>query len=315
MKIIGSKLRRRLSSIHPPTEQKKKALLIGIKYDTSGSPVSQEFGQLDEPHKDVTSVRDLLIDVYEYAPENVVVLIDGEGRDRKVQPTKVNMTREIQRLVQDVNPGDHLVFLFAGHSTQFTCSDRTEDDDKDEAIVPMDHSGNSKKSKLILDNWLRKHLIDPLKPGVQLIAILDACHSARAAYRTDLDHNECNRVAIPWVNPGLRLNDTMHERVVRRDDTMIHSTSVVRFSPAPSRSASLDAILARMAQQQPKLSRSPTFTFFRSRTASSAELGRGRLARPPAGGEAAGERPEGGASDQHPEVQVAGVDEEVRRDV
>ncbi|TFY69256.1 hypothetical protein EVJ58_g523 [Rhodofomes roseus] len=138
MKIIGSKLRRRLSSIHPSTEQKRKALLIGIKYDTSGSPVSQEFGQLDEPHKDVTSVRDLLIDVYEYPPENIVVLIDGEGRDRKVQPTRVNMTREIQRLVQDVNPGDHLVFLFAGHSTQLTCLVRIEDDDMDEAIVHMD---------------------------------------------------------------------------------------------------------------------------------------------------------------------------------
>ena len=58
------------------------------------------------------------------------------------------------------------------------------------AIVPMDHSGSSTRQKLIMDNvgtnslllipfnvhdtilasqWLRKNLVDPLKPGVQLI--------------------------------------------------------------------------------------------------------------------------------------------------
>lgn len=298
MKIIGSKLRSRSILVNPVVWNKKKALLVGIKYDTSGSPKSDEFGTLDGPHNDVYAVRDLLIDEYGYAVEDIVMLLDGEGVDRNMQPMRVNImrslslvalstltqqrdlvqTRRIQHLAQDARPGDHLVFLFAGHSTQLTCSERTEDDDMDEAIVPMDHSGSSRKSKLILDNWLRKHLIDPLKPGVQLIAFLDACHSGTLL---DLDHNECNRVSIPWVNPGLRMHDTIHERVVRRDDTMIHSGSVVRFSPPTlSRAVSLDAVVARLTQQAPKLSRTPTFNFYRSRTATSLETARGRLAKP-----------------------------------
>ncbi|KZT69121.1 hypothetical protein DAEQUDRAFT_276836 [Daedalea quercina L-15889] len=280
MEIIHSKLRRQSLRNDPATGQRKKALLIGIKYDTSGSPESEDFGKLRGPHDDVQSVHDLLTDVYGYRLEDIVVLIDREGGDRRMQPTKVNITREIQQLVRNARPGDRLVFLFAGHSTQLTCSEHTEEDDMDEAIVPMDHSGpeKTKKSKLIMDNWLRKYLIDPLKPGVQLIAILDACHSGTLL---DLDHNECNRVVFPWVNLGLRDHDTLRERVVRRDDTMVHSGSVVRFvNQQNRRTASLDAILARLSPQGPLSSRSPSLKFFRSNTATSVEMARGRLAKP-----------------------------------
>ncbi|EPS98265.1 hypothetical protein FOMPIDRAFT_91535 [Fomitopsis schrenkii] len=276
MEVLRSTFRRQSAHSTSSTgRQQKKALLIGIKYDTPGSPDSDTFGKLGGPHDDVFAVQRLLIDVYGYLEEDIVMLLDLEGGDRKTQPTKLNITKEIHRLVRDARPGDHLVFHFAGHSTQFTCSEHTEDDDMDEAIVPMDHSGSGKKHKLIMDNWLRKNLIDPLKPGVQLVAILDACHSGTLL---DLDHNECNRLPIPWMNPGLRDNRTLRERVVRRNDTMIHSTSSSPLARCFS-TVSLDAMVARLRQTQPW--RTPTFNFYRSSsTPSPTDIVRGRQAKP-----------------------------------
>ncbi|KAI0725882.1 hypothetical protein C8Q72DRAFT_888258 [Fomitopsis betulina] len=103
MKVPRSPFRRPSAHSAPAAGYKqKKALFIGTKYDTPGSPQGDTFGK----HDDVLAVQRLLI-----------------------------------------------------------------------AIVPMDHSGSGKKHQLIMDNWLRRNLIDPLKPGVQLVAILDACHS------------------------------------------------------------------------------------------------------------------------------------------
>ena len=61
MKGFRSAFRRRSSHSIPATGCKKKAVLIGIKYDTSGSPKCEAFGVLGGPHEDVYSVRSLLI--------------------------------------------------------------------------------------------------------------------------------------------------------------------------------------------------------------------------------------------------------------
>ncbi|KIP05940.1 hypothetical protein PHLGIDRAFT_128592 [Phlebiopsis gigantea 11061_1 CR5-6] len=90
-----------------------KALLIGIEYN----PVQHGVGALRHPHRDVAMFRDYLVEHEGYFPENVKVLRD-DGRDILTQPTKMNIFREIDRLVKDVQRGDRLVFVFAGHGCQ-----------------------------------------------------------------------------------------------------------------------------------------------------------------------------------------------------
>lgn len=62
MEVLRSTFRRQSAHSTSSTgRQQKKALLIGIKYDTPGSPDSDTFGKLGGPHDDVFAVQRLLI--------------------------------------------------------------------------------------------------------------------------------------------------------------------------------------------------------------------------------------------------------------
>ena len=62
MKILRSAFRRHSShSTTAPSHKQKRALLIGIKYDTPGSLKCDAFGELGGPHDDVYALRRLLI--------------------------------------------------------------------------------------------------------------------------------------------------------------------------------------------------------------------------------------------------------------
>ncbi|KZT69122.1 hypothetical protein DAEQUDRAFT_277096 [Daedalea quercina L-15889] len=220
---LGSKVLHRPRLTLPVTPEtpesarpcRKKALLIGINYSTAESALNTNCVELEGPHKDALGMRDLLIDIFGYKEEDVVVMVDMEGVDQRRKPTRRNMIRELRTLVRGAQPGDHFVFLYSGHSDQIPCREHTEDDGFDEVLLPMDSDGVS-KNQLIVDNDLRKWLVDPLPPGAQLMAILDACHSGTLL---DLDHYDCNKVYFPWVSLGSRDAKTLHIDVVRKLDT------------------------------------------------------------------------------------------------
>ncbi|KAJ6632418.1 hypothetical protein B0H10DRAFT_1977259 [Mycena sp. CBHHK59/15] len=89
----------------------------------------------------------------------------------------------------------------AGHSVQvpeLSGEQHTEIDGLDEVMVPSDGriGSNSKtvdsiltRETCLVDNELKRLLINPLPDGATFLAVLDACHSASLL---DLDHDECN---------------------------------------------------------------------------------------------------------------------------
>ena len=80
-------------------------------------------------------------------------------------------------LVKDCQSRDSLVFYFSGHGLQqpeFHKGD--EIDGLDEALCPADFMTEG----MITDNKLNSTIVWPLKKGVTLHAILDACHSGTA---------------------------------------------------------------------------------------------------------------------------------------
>ncbi|PCH35030.1 hypothetical protein WOLCODRAFT_165972 [Wolfiporia cocos MD-104 SS10] len=192
----------------------RKALLIGINYGTQGSPQNSEYATLVGPHKDVKAFKSLLIEQYNYAAEDVTVMCDDENSPPELQPTHVNIRHQISNLVRGASPGDRFVFLFSGHSDQIVCLDHSEEDDQDEVILPMDHEGLEKKEKLIIDNDLRKLLVDPLPAGAYLTAIFDSCHSGTLL---DLRHYRCNAIYHPWVSKGERQLRSRWMDNVRKD--------------------------------------------------------------------------------------------------
>ncbi|KAF8641346.1 hypothetical protein AX16_010044 [Volvariella volvacea WC 439] len=215
--------------------KKRKALLIGITYGRG------EAGSLKGPHNDVESMRHMLVDVYNYDPNDVVVMRDT-GYEGDIPPTRANMMEQIQLLVEDAKPGDQFVFHYAGHGTQIENKDGTEEDGLDEALLPVDAPDNPeyifKPRDVVMDDWLRDILVDCLPPGATLVAIIDACHSGSML---DLEHMKCNRVYVPWVSKGFRATKTKWHDVVRQDAAILE--------PAPL-SRSISQILENGRQQE-----------------------------------------------------------------
>ncbi|KAL0948045.1 hypothetical protein HGRIS_010670 [Hohenbuehelia grisea] len=164
-----------------PTQ--KKALLIGISHLT---------GQKDlaGPGHDVIGMRDLLQEYYGYEPQDICILLDSWKRaQHRLPPTKENILDAIDNLVKDCHSGDQFIFHYSGHTDQIPNEDGSEEDNMDECL--MTNTGE------ILDDELKRRLVEPLCPGSKLVAILDTCHSETLL---DLPHHHCNDVPMPWRN-------------------------------------------------------------------------------------------------------------------
>ncbi|KAJ7232630.1 caspase domain-containing protein [Mycena haematopus] len=164
----------------------RKALLIGIE-----SSKAEGYGVLDGAHADVERMRDLLLDIYQYTPSQITILVD-DGIEGHVQPTRANILAAIKDFVKDVKEGDKLCFHYSGYSTEIHNLSNSEDDDMDECLITMD-------GLEIVDDELSEALIKPLPSGSRLVAVLDTCHvpvrsrSAPFRCRTPVDiflHNQ-----------------------------------------------------------------------------------------------------------------------------
>ncbi|EAU89742.2 hypothetical protein CC1G_07467 [Coprinopsis cinerea okayama7 len=175
----------------PP--QGRRALLIAINY--SDTPIHRKY-VLGCPQRDAEQMAEFLRGSrIGYKPEEITILSDAPGTPADRLPTYDNIMREISEFVSNDNM--EYVVLYSGHSGQQDVEDTAkmtadnasdeppEEDGMDEFIIPMDavvgpsfQPEHLDKSKIILDNVLRRHLIKPLPWGSRFLAVMDCCHSA-----------------------------------------------------------------------------------------------------------------------------------------
>jgi hypothetical protein len=132
----------------------KRALLIGCNY----SGANQLYGCIN----DIVQLKGLLIDVYGFAPNEIVMLRDDDPSN---MPRKVRIVQELQALVA-ANPAN-AVIAYSGHGTYAADTSGEEVDGRDEVIVPCDY-------QLIKDDELNA-ILKPYKGSG--LAIFDCCHS------------------------------------------------------------------------------------------------------------------------------------------
>ncbi|EIW54730.1 uncharacterized protein TRAVEDRAFT_50871 [Trametes versicolor FP-101664 SS1] len=215
----------------------KRALIIGINYAsaTRADKAKPKAGELQCAHRDARIWRDLLLDTYDYRNEDITLMLDAPDMPVDLRPTKMNILRQISRLVQGLESGDRIVFFYAGHSRQLESKSVNEEDGFDEALVPVDHS--SENDCLIIDNVLRRKLVDPLSAGVSLTAIFDSCHSGTLL---DMDHYLCNGIYFPWLSRGKRKSKPKLQGVVRRNARVVTKPNVKMTSLTPEDAAKID---------------------------------------------------------------------------
>ncbi|KAJ1396509.1 Caspase-like domain superfamily [Sesbania bispinosa] len=145
----------------------KRAVLCGVTYG------KRKF-RLDGTINDVVNMKDLLLNKFKFPFECIRVLTEEE-KDPNFIPTKRNIQESLKWLVKDCQSGDSLVFYYSGHGLQQPEGHKGDEiDGLDETICPVDFM----KEGMITDNEINSTIVHPLKNGVTLHAILDACHSA-----------------------------------------------------------------------------------------------------------------------------------------
>ncbi|KZV68831.1 hypothetical protein PENSPDRAFT_633810 [Peniophora sp. CONT] len=169
---------------------KRKALCIGINYYT---------GRRGEPElrgcvSDAKNMHDLLIERYQYWAKDMLLLTDEPGQHPMLIPTRSNIIRAMEWLVRGAQPGDSLVFQYAGHGSQVKDTDGDEDDELDETICPVDYEEEGVGP--IIDDDLHNILVKPLPPGCRLTAIYDSCHSGSALDLPHLYSNDDERDGV-----------------------------------------------------------------------------------------------------------------------
>ncbi|KAK1430271.1 hypothetical protein QVD17_12900 [Tagetes erecta] len=160
----------------------KRALLCGVTYN------KQKY-ELKGTNYDVFSMRDLLISRFRFPSSSIHILAET---DSYPLPTKKNIQEALRWLVKDNQPGDSLVFYFSGHGLRQPDFSEDEVDGFDETICPLDF----RTAGMIVDNELNDTIVRPLKTGVKLHAIIDACHSGTIL---DLQH-VYNTKRHVWLN-------------------------------------------------------------------------------------------------------------------
>jgi len=109
---------------------------------------------------------------YNFAWDDMVILTDDQ-KNPAAQPTRANILRAMQWLVNGAQPNDNLFIHYSGHGGQTEDLDGDEEDGMDETIYPVDF----KQAGMIVDDEMHWIMVKPLPPGCRLTAIFDCCHS------------------------------------------------------------------------------------------------------------------------------------------
>lgn len=170
----------------------KKALVVGVNYLGTNDELS---GCINDAYR----LIDLLSIHGGYPKDSIRLLADDTPKlsgslseiQRQFQsapltkPTRQAILDGIAWLMSGAKAGDQLFFSFSGHGTQVRDLNGDESDGKDEALCPVDYA----TAGFLIDDDLRRLLVEPLPFGCSLRIIADMCHSG-----SGLD--------LPWTFQG-----------------------------------------------------------------------------------------------------------------
>jgi hypothetical protein len=242
--VIGNLLDRvewsREASFHLAAEalMADKALLLGINN-------YKKVNGLNGCAGDVENVRRLLIEQFQFRPENVKVLLDQNV-------VKKDVKKQMSWLLDDAQPGNRVVFHFSGHGSYTADLDGDEDDGQDELICLYDMDFNDPDTYLLDDElhaWTKK-----LPAGVELTVVLDSCHSGTGTrlmmapapnkphqhvpMRVDVDSTAARAVSTP--GSGVRGMDAAQSVSAALDPASPHLVRIRFIDPPPAIKAAIE---------------------------------------------------------------------------
>ena len=140
-----------------------RALIVGVAaYD------SPRVSPLEGPRNDAAAMAALMLG---QGATDIITLLDHAA-------TRESIRAALAELATRVEPGDWIVFFYAGHGAQAVARDQQEADGLDEFLVLSGfHPEAPEPSQFVLDNDLHRWLQELFPADVNILQIADACHS------------------------------------------------------------------------------------------------------------------------------------------
>jgi len=190
----------------------KKALLIGIDY------VSTPSITLNGCIYDVTNMRDMLMDAYDYDISDITILRD-DFATTNTMPTRANIMNGLQSLVKQSANLEEVWIHYSGHGSRIPGT--TEMSGYDQLIVPSDY----KTSGFIIDNDLIA-IISQIK--CRTVLLFDSCYSGTV----------CD---LPWSFTYVSPNNFSK---VKNNNMIISNPNIFMFSGCKDNQTSADTYSA-----------------------------------------------------------------------
>lgn len=156
---------------------KKKALLIGINYIGTQN-------ELRGCINDAINMKNFIKSEYGFTDDEIILMTEVSENPERI-PTKKNVLKAFEWLtkgesvvVGELPQAERLFLHYSGHGSHVKDTSGDEKDGQDEVICLLD--------SFLLDDDLRKYLVEPLNPASKLTAIFDCCHSGTVL---DLKYN------------------------------------------------------------------------------------------------------------------------------
>lgn len=140
----------------------KKALCVGINYYKTKY---QLYGCIN----DAVNMRNMLIDAYDFNPNDIILLTD-DSTNAYTMPTRANILNYLTNLVNNSANFSELWFHYSGHGSQIIDKSKDENDGRDEVIVPIDYA----KKGFIVDDEIFSILRNS---KCKTIVLFDSCNS------------------------------------------------------------------------------------------------------------------------------------------
>lgn len=171
--------------------RKQLALVVGINYFNTNAELN---GCINDAHR----IREFLVTHLGCTRSDIAVMTD----DSDNKPTHAGIMAALDTMVQRIHDEDisQVWFSYSGHGSYVTDTERDESVNSgdphgyDEALVPLDYDTNG----LITDDMLYHSFIKKIPKHVNVISLVDACHSGTAldlpyVYRCDTQIIETNK--------------------------------------------------------------------------------------------------------------------------
>lgn len=162
--------------VSPAAHVSRRAVVVGIDHYTTGMTAAQRAGarwqDLGGAVSDAQAMAALLLHEYEFTAAGVTMLLDRAASRRAILDS-------LERtLVAAAQPGDEVVFFYAGHGSQVPNPASDEPDKRDESLVPADSNQGAEDLR---DKELARIFNHILDRGARLTVIFDSCYSGSLA--------------------------------------------------------------------------------------------------------------------------------------